>query len=196
MPSLDAPEPVPEAPQPGDRNHDGLFLRLAVGPGGRAGTMSTAAALFQFELGYTVARRLVLAGGWFGSDGLAEESFSVAGQSVDTGANAVNIMAGSAVFYLDPHKGLHFDLLAGLAVVVVNRSDSGLSESHTGLGFGAGGGGGYEWWISRNWSLGVLGRIAYAQAHLPLDGERLGVADAGIDLHLLTVGVLFVATYN
>jgi hypothetical protein len=193
IPPVEAP--APEVPQPGDRSHDGLFLRLAVGLGGRAGTMSTAAALFQFELGYTVARQFVLAGGWYGADGLSQETFTLAGRRVDTGANAVNIMGGTAVFYVDPHKGLHFDLLAGLAVVVVNRADSGLSSSHTGLGFGGGGGGGYEWWVSRNWSLGVLGRIAYAQARLPLDGESLGNADA-IDLHLVTVGVLFAATYN
>ena len=188
------PPPAPDVPRPGDRNHDGLFLRLGLGLGGRIGTMSTAVALFQFELGYTVAKNVVLAGGWYGADGLHHESFTIAGRSVDTGTNAVNILGGTVVFYPDPHKGLHLELLAGLAAIVVNSSETGLSSSHTGLGFGGGGGGGYEWWISSNWSLGVLGRITYAQARIPLGGEGLGAN--GVDAHLISIGAAFAATYH
>jgi hypothetical protein len=196
MPPAEEPLPaVPEPPRPGDRNHDGFFLRMGIGPGGRGGTTSSAVVLTQLDLGYTVARNLVLAAGFYGSTGIDNETFTVDGRSVNTGTNAASTLAGTVVYYVDPHKGLHFELLAGTAAVVVNKIEPDLSRSHVGWGFAGGGGGGYEWWISPNWSLGALARVTYAQAHVPLDRESLVAADS-VEFRLISVGVVFAATYH
>jgi hypothetical protein len=166
--------PIPDdaqasSPRParGPYVHDGVFLRLAVGPGlfqASSGnepdsrSFSAGAVSIDAAIGGSPARGFVL-GGAFQThrlfsltssddvlDGdepdLSDVSFSVSG---------IGLFAD---YYPEPTDGLHFLASVGMGWLDVSRPDTSSERNPSGVLLGLGGG--YEWFIGPTVSLGVL----------------------------------------
>jgi hypothetical protein len=93
-------------------------------------------------------------------------------------------------YYWDPHGGAHVGGALMLAVTQV-REDSDKAGA-SGPGFGAMVMGGYDWWVGEQWSLGVLGSLAYYSTKLTADAP----GDPKLDFAGIIPAVLFTATYH
>lgn len=71
-------------------------------------------------------------------------------------------------YYFDPHQGFHVLGTVGLAGLLAERSDQSAAS-----GFTVGAGVGYDWWIRREWSVGILARLQYART-TPSGPSNLG----------------------
>ena len=95
-------------------------------------------------------------------------------------------------YYFNAHRGLHMPASVGLAVVR-GLDAEGVRFNRDNTAFGAGFliGVGYEWWVSDEWSVGVLGRLAGIVATNKDDDGRRWIHAIGS-----APSVLFTATYN
>jgi hypothetical protein len=121
-----------------------------------------------FSIGGTVGSGVIRAGTILeglstGEAGAGDDALVVYGVLVDV--------------YPKPDDGFHFGVAPGLAIVSsTNSGAAGWSMSpHVG----------YEWWVGPQWSLGVLGRVIYAEG-----------TNAGTSQRAVAPSVLFSATYN
>jgi hypothetical protein len=147
--------------------HDGLFARLAVGPGlfqassgssGDTRTFSGGAVSIDAALGGSPSRGFII-----GGEAQTNRVFSLSshdekidGDEPDLSDTrfSVTSIGVFAELYPDPTDGLHFMAAIGTAWMSVSHSRSGDGRSPTGPIFSAGGG--YEWFVGPNLSLGVL----------------------------------------
>lgn len=77
-----------------------------------------------------------------------------------------------ADYYLDPHKGLHFQGMIGFSAadfVASNGTSGGNDPTGTFFGIGAG----YDFWIGDEWSIGPFARVLYA----PMSAEAGGLTN-------------------
>ncbi|MCC6644581.1 MAG: hypothetical protein IT374_03290 [Polyangiaceae bacterium] len=119
-------------------------------------------------LGGSVARHVVLGGGVM-SLNISDPDVERQGVTSDVNREIQLTMLGPFVdVYPDPHGGLHFQGLAGIASL---EARNGSSRSGSALrGVGLAGGVGYDFWVSSQWSLGVMGRLHYASVDVTIDG--------------------------
>jgi hypothetical protein len=156
--------------------HDGFYLHMDLGLGylsstatveGFDGSLTLSGVTFPSSLlmGGTVGP--VAIGGGFFTDYAPSPSISD-----DTGASAelddVTLYLGGigmfADIYPNPHEGLHFLPFIGWGFLEATyQGDAGGSDP-TGLVMSLGVG--YDFWVSANWSVGVMGRFAYAPLSL------------------------------
>ena len=147
----------------GDRVHDGVYLRLMVGPsylyasGSDPGdTTLTGMGIGGIAMaGWTPARGLVAGLGAMGAH-IFSPSVSVGGEDGEGESDLIGLTVGPFVdYYPDPTGGLHYVALAGVATM-----EDGL-EATSDLALGVGGalGAGYEWWVSDSWSVGAMARL-------------------------------------
>jgi hypothetical protein len=69
-----------------------------------------------------------------------------------------------ADYYVDPHGGLHFQPFVGWGGLDASSDGNSGGSDPTGLVLALGAG--YDWWVADEWSIGVMGRIAYAPLSL------------------------------
>jgi len=186
---------APEAPpttDAGAKLHNGLFLRMGLGGGYIHQKFSVGnttqlkqnysngggGLVGEFLLGGTPARGLVVGGGTQGgffwittTDKNIPISTSIIGPFVD--------------YYFDPTKGFHAQAMLGYAMK--SRVKSG-SSSRGGLGASVGVG--QEWWLSPEWSAGILGRLQYYRWNLDD-----GAPDTSADQTFIP-GLLVTFTYH
>jgi hypothetical protein len=181
--ALAAPSRAEAAP----RTHDGVYLRVAVGPGFTLGHLDIAAGAggdstgvnvsTQLAVGWTVRRGLVLGLGTFP---MVTPSPSYDG--VDAGGQHVSATGPFIDYYLDPHGGLHAQ--AGV-LFTAGYLDGGERGSQVGVGWGATAGVGYDVFVSDQWSVGGIARLtAY---------RLFGVAD---EIRMVAPAALFTVTYH
>jgi hypothetical protein len=181
------------APAPGERTHDGFFLRVLAGPGGlvagptggEASASGAAGALF-VALGGAVRENLVL---YLEAGGLSVSRPRTNNRPLDF-QSVASLSAGGAgaglAYYVQP-QNIYVSgslLLAGFTVEerpFVGAKDT--KESKTGLGAHLTVG--KEWWVSRSWGLGFAGQLLLVSARM----DRQDWASSGLSL-------LFSATYN
>ena len=157
--------------------HEGFYLQMTLG-GGYLGTSASAdgealslhggAINGSLWIGGSLAPGFVLGGGTSSSIAIRPKvKETVNGQVLDVGnVNAglqLNMIGLVSDFYPNPTKGLHFQAMLGYAVVSITQ-DGASSVSPSGVGLI--GGVGYDFWVSEEWSIGVLGNVAYAAAKL------------------------------
>jgi hypothetical protein len=168
--------------------HDGFYLRVGTGVGTHLGTITVAdsgdrteitgvSSVSELAIGAAIAPGLIFGGGFFTSNILAAER-AVHGAAppaeVLDGGNDFSLFGPFVDYYVDPTRGLHFQ--AAVGVVTINgvglaRGD--LDEDETALGAGVMFGVGYDWWVSDEWSIGLLGRITLGTAVTDeLDGQQ------------------------
>jgi hypothetical protein len=180
-------------PAPGYHEHDGLYLRLLLGVGylhssasysGVSDKISGVGETFGVAVGGSVTPNLVVYGEFFGtsvSDPTVEE-----GGSSATASGLTATMAGigpGVAYYLDGNMYVSGTLL--LTKLSFSDSNSTDQLASTDWGFGAGLTFGKEWWVSRDWGLGVSGQF-----------QAASMKDNGVDWTTISASVLCSATFN
>jgi hypothetical protein len=210
-----APPPAPPADDRGIREHDGLYLRFAVGlgrlgarftsdisnelGGSVKGSLAGGGLAFELSVGGTPAPGLVVGGGLFfeGAGEPKSSNLQVGGHGAsELTFNGVSLalLGPFADYYIDPKSGWHIQGALGLAQMTAgNAKQSGVeATSKQNLG-GIGGmlGGGYEWWVGEQWSVGALVRGVYVSVESNRDQPERWSYQA-----LALPEVLFSATYH
>jgi hypothetical protein len=172
--------------------HDGLFLRIFAGYGKVTASESSGYGTDSYEklgptistaVGGTIAHNLILYGEFL-MTGLANAS-ETGGSS--SGRDFVVYSFGPGVaYYFEPINLYVSGTLALAKLDFIDRypdTDMGYAGSFTV---------GKEWWVSRDWGLGIAGQFNMASMkHYQVSYE---VSEA--QMHVTTLSVLFSATYN
>jgi hypothetical protein len=157
------------------RVHDGFQFRGAVGPGflstsasqgSQSLTIGGVAGNGELYFGGTPVRGLVI-GGMIQSIIAFSPSISLNGQSLPNGSSSSSLsflsIAPYVNYYLDPAGGFYF--LGHFGYGAESYTQNGASgSSPSGIAIGAGAG--YDFWVSDQWSLGILGKFTYAPLSL------------------------------
>ncbi len=176
-------EPPTPPVNPTVERHDGFYLRLSLGPGAvntRVESDLTAGSTTTFDIngfglgfdlmiGGTPATGLVLGGMLTGTSAnkptlTPDEGFVDNAERELDGTLNFGQIAFFADYFPDEYGGFHFGGWLGLATVTYSRDSSSSSSSGNdddvagSSGFGAGLMVGYDWFVGKQWSLGILGR--------------------------------------
>jgi hypothetical protein len=195
------------------KQHDGLYVRIGGGLGYVSdsfesedlpllgtveGTITGLAIPFEFAAGTSIKPGLVLGGGMYlhyVPSPTAEEAQSAVGQGdVDFDSGLFVLFGPMIDYYLDPRMGLHLQGSVGLGYFSIGDGEVQnfpiSIEGADGLGFGAMIGFGNEWWVTDDWSMGVLARLAF--------GITGAESEDGIksDHSVWTPALLFTVTLN
>lgn len=193
--------------------HDGFYLRLAGGIGGvsdklkgdaRAsngpagaldGTVSGFAPATEVALGYTFFR------GWV--FGVAIDTLTMPRGSAQLveGVGSFDFETSQSAhygllvdYYPDALRGFHVQASGGIASYIMGQGNASdpptIAPPHAALGFGFMLGVGNQWWLDRDWSLGILPRLMLAWTN--------GVDEFGGSFSHRTLGysLLLSATYH
>jgi hypothetical protein len=155
--------------------HDGFYLQMDVGlgylttsaeSGGASETLSGVTIPSALWLGGTVGP--VVIGGGFFSDYAFSPSASFSGGASQTIDGLSMYLIGIGVFadyYIDPVKGgWHIQPFLGWGGLETSYKGNSGGSDPTGLVLAIGGG--YDFWVASEWSIGVMGRLAYAPLKL------------------------------
>lgn len=163
--------PPPPPPPAGDYLHDGFYLRFALGGGGfnAKGTYEPSVGFDNTISGGGVAADIAIGGspvpgvtigGEYLFQQIVKPSISINGGPSQTADNNANFgLIGPFIdWYPNPEGGFHFGGTLGLAVLTVSDPSTGETKA---ADRGAGGalGIGYDFWVGRQLSLGILGKF-------------------------------------
>lgn len=177
-----------------ERTHDGFYMSFNAGLGylstsgeplpGFEESVSGVSSPFAFWLGGTVGP--VAIGGGFFTDYVFSPSYEANGIEAPDGADLSLMLFSLGVFadiYPDPHSGLHIMPYLGWGGVELSVNGNSGGSDPTGLVTAVGVG--YDFWVASEWSLGVMGRFAYAP--LSMNDTAYGT---------IAPAILFTATYH
>jgi hypothetical protein len=174
-----APPPPPPPPPPpvGEYLHDGFYLRFALGGGGFAakGGLEPSSTYGEYKIsGGGIAMDLAIGGSpvpglTIGGEYLFQQAVkphveyrSISGE----GQNNLNFgLLGPFIdWYPNPEGGFHVGATLGLAFLGVSNQDGSTTRNSDGSTNTITGGGGalgigYDFWVSRQLSLGILGKF-------------------------------------
>lgn len=162
--------------------HDGFFLRLApgfayvhdgntvsFGNQSADATLSGFGGAFELSLGGTVAPGLVIGGTVYGTS-FPSPKVTVGGNTATGNGSLVHTAIGPMVdYYFDPSQGLHLGGMIGYSTAYAQDNDDNRT-SNTAKGFMVGAHFGDEWFVSDEWSIGVMGRLSLASVKDSTDG--------------------------
>ncbi|MEP7050495.1 MAG: hypothetical protein ABJB12_09095 [Pseudomonadota bacterium] len=157
--------------------HEGFYLQMT-GGAGYLGTSASAAGedlsirggavSGSLWLGGSLLPGFVLGGGTSSAIAIRPKvKETIEGQEVSLGdpnlGMDLNMIGLISDFYPNPRRGLHVQAMLGYAVLSITQHGS---SSRSPSGIGLMGGVGYDFWVSAEWSAGVLGSFEYAGARL------------------------------
>lgn len=162
--------------------HDGFFLRFQVGPGALDASRSSVSVggvsgTAGFAVGGTIARNLILYGE-FTHQTAADPTLEVGGvsQRVDGSSISLSGFGPGLAYYIMP-ANLYLSATALLSTVEIREGRASLS---TDMGFGGRFSIGKEWWVSRDWGLGVA--LVGTLASVPIEGASTSLSVKGLSL--------------
>jgi hypothetical protein len=176
-----------------------LYLRAALGGGGvRDGLSSTfllgfdgeatgASGVGGLSIGGAIKPGFILGGGLY-FEQVADPKVKINGVDVstDVSVGTFGLIGPMIEWYPNAQKGFHLGGAIGGARIQMKDS-SGRTKNNEPVG----GGGlfeiGYDWWVSDDWSLGVMGRLT---------GATMRDSEAQVRHNWSGGAVLFTATYN
>jgi hypothetical protein len=151
------------------RTHEGFQFRGAVGAGYMSDSESSDAALHggagaaEVYLGGMPIRGLAIGGFLSGATAVGPSATADGFSVSDSNTSLTLVTIGPYIdFYPDPHRGLHILGTLGLARLTASYDDGNFSARNSATGFTLGGGIGYDWWVSRDWTVGILARLTFA----------------------------------
>jgi hypothetical protein len=161
------------------RWHDGFYFQGTIGAGYTRtstelglGDQTADLSVYGFGttgsvwFGGTPVPGLAIGGGTFGSTAFAPNSKLSVGSTELEGTNeadtalSLGIVGPFADWYFNPHRGLHAQLLVGYGIAWITSGGQTSSDNPSGVGLLVGLG--YDFWVGHEWSIGFLGRFAYA----------------------------------
>ena len=159
------------------RTHDGFQFRGTVGLGyisdaeSSNATLHGGAGMFEVYLGGMPIPGLAI-GGFLSGEEAIGPSVSVNGFTASSNDTTLTLLQiGPYIdYYPNPHKGFHIMGTIGFARLIARYDDGNFNASDSGNGFALGGGIGYDWWVGREWTVGILGRFTFASTSRTLDG--------------------------
>ncbi len=184
------------------QTHDGLQFRGAAGFGylsdsesasGESASVHGPAGAFEVFVGGTPVPGLAI-GGFISAVAATSPTVSLTLDGQEYSASNSNstlnfVTIGPYVdYYPDPTSGLHVLGALGFAELDVSDGD-GNTSTNSATGFSLGAGVGYDWWVSDEWSLGVLARLTYGSMKLTIDGVSFSE-------HAVAPTVAFSFAYN
>ena len=201
MPYGYPPPPVayPMAPpesMEGFHTHDGFFLQVHVGISATGFSSKQAGVKTNYvgggissgvAIGGVIARNLVLYGAFFGTDtGNPDRQVDGTSMTSDLGEIGVGAFGPGLAYYFE-RCNLYLSATFGLAGFTANdgggvKVDS--AKSGTAFDFMVG----KEWWVSRDWGLGIAGELMAAS----LKDKNV----PGLTWSASGLSILFSATYN
>jgi hypothetical protein len=152
--------------------HDGFYLQMSLGLGylkqsansdGEQSAITGASLNSSLWIGGSLIPGLVLGGGTLDAIAINPSLRDTAAGSTTkstTYSRQLQIVGLVSDFYPDPRSGLHFKAMIGYAQLPLIKTDNYGYSVPSGLGVMAGVG--YDFWVSQEWSIGVLGRFSYA----------------------------------
>lgn len=182
------------------RRHDGFFISFALGAG--VGFVDSTASIsngFQqsipstargaalpsgaLTLGGTLPHLGLVLGGRLGISQLEDPVLRTLGQSFQLRNFALRVfeIQGVARWYPEPTRGLHVE--AGLGGMSLESEAAFSSELHRGYCFSLAGG--YDFWVARQWSIGIDGRFTAGR----VSGDEFGKTT--VILPTVTVEIVF-----
>jgi len=189
--------PAPVESMEGFHTHDGFFLQVHVGISATGFSSKQAGVKTNYvgggvssgvAIGGTIARGLVLYGAFFGTN-TGNLDKQVAGTSVNSDLNEIAVGAfGPGLAYYFERCNLYLSATFGLAGFAANDGGAGVkvdsSKSGAAFDFMVG----KEWWVSRDWGLGIAGELMAAS----LKDKNV----PGLTWSASGLSILFSATYN
>ncbi len=157
------------------KTHDGFYFRGATGLGYTSSSISVSpdtAGLgsgslggvsigFDAWFGGSPIPGLAIGGGLTGYD-VPSPKFKLGGQTATyNGSETLSVLALFGDYYFDPNAGMHLEGIVGFAALGLQAAN-GETSSNNPSGLALGLGFGNDWWVSDEWSIGVLGRFIYA----------------------------------
>lgn len=167
------------------RRHDGFFMSFALGTG--VGFVDSTASISNgfrqsipstargvalpsgaLTLGGTLPGLGLVLGGRLGISTIEDPVLRTLGQSFELRDFALRVfeIQGVARWYPDPTRGLHME--GGLGGMSIESEGRFSSELHRGYCFSLAGG--YDFWVARQWSIGVDGRFTAGR----VSGDEFG----------------------
>jgi hypothetical protein len=148
---------------------------------------------YELLLGGTIARGLVLGGGFVGQD-IQSPSLTVSSNSTPelsgrmtvSGSLGVGALGPFLDFYPNDRGGLHFGAMAGLALLGLTNG-----AGKTSFGFAGALWGGRDFWVGEQWSLGGEARVVGLRASRDMSGLAGTLHDSAISIE-----VAFTAVYH
>jgi len=188
--------PPPPESMDGFHVHDGLFLRAQMGIGftnlssttaGVKTTLGGGGLSFGAAMGGVIARNLILYGAVFETD-TVNPDLQIGGTSMASSVNRLSLegIGGGVAYYFER---INLYLSATVALMrfwTYDGNDNQLDTSKIGLGldFQVG----KEWWVSRDWGLGIAAQLT--------GGSMKDQADPTLTWSAGAFSLLFSATYN
>jgi hypothetical protein len=159
------------------RTHEGFQFRGTVGLGyisdaeSSNATLHGGAGTLEVYLGGMPIPGLAI-GGFLSGEEAIGPSVSVNGLTASSNDTTLTLLQiGPYIdYYSNPHKGFHIMGTIGFARLTARYDDGNFNASDSGDGFALGGGIGYDWWVGREWTVGILGRFTFASTERTLDG--------------------------
>jgi hypothetical protein len=186
-PPLSAEPPAPE--------HDGFYLRLALGvgygrvsitTGGEETTIVGTSLASSLAIGGAIAPNLILYGGFVDSS-LLSPDYKVDGTTVTKGGSSILFSGfgpGLAYYFMPSNTYLAGTLLLSRLSQAVPGGRDAISDRGPGLEALLG----KEWWVSENWGLGVTAQVILARL------AAKGIDDAAFNV--VQAALLVSATFN
>jgi len=173
--------------------HDGLYLRLQLGGGynqasavGEDLAIKGAAAGFNFELGYAIVENLILFGRLGGTSVSSPDielgGVTVEGTDDDVSSNFSGLGAGVTYYFMPVNVYVTSAITASNLSITDDGDELADTDSGPALHLGVG----KEWWVSRNWGIGVGAEVVVGR-----------IRSEGEDDWNVTSGILFLSgTFN
>lgn len=166
----------------GFHKHDGFYLRLQLGGGyNRAAAddvdiaIKGAAAGLNLELGYAIIENFIIYGKLHGTSvsnpDLEIDGETLEGSDDDVSSNFSALGVG-ATFYFMP---VNVYVTGAISTSQLSITEDGDTLADTDSGPALHLGVGKEWWVSRNWGLGLGGEVTLAR--LPDSGDRWNITN-------------------
>jgi hypothetical protein len=191
-------------PYYGYNTHDGFFMRLNVGFGYLTASESYAGATDTYSglgfnygaaFGGVIAPNLVLYGELFGMT-VTDPNYSISNGGGSQNLSGVDMTAfgigpGIAYYFMPINAFVSGTLV--LTKMYFTDSSSNVSLGDSDFGFGLSVMGGKEWWVSRDWGLGIAGQLYFGTMS---DHPTYYGVSYDTRLDAFAFSVLFSATYN
>jgi hypothetical protein len=126
-----------------------------------AATIQGGGGAFDIAIGGTPVKGLALGGAFMFSQAMKPNVKYGSVSATATSDLNFGLLGFFADYFFDAEGGGHLGAAVGPAILTV--TDQAGTTQATAKGFGGALFGGYDWWVSDNWSLGILARFAGAR---------------------------------